>query len=341
MAERFLDLGRDERAEILQVLAVQLGRTPVVLEKDVWVCWTLAHLFTISGRQPMAFKGGTSLSKVYGAIARFSEDLDITLDCRALVPPFDPFSTRATTSSRKRHRERLEGAMAKHVREVVEPALQAALREQFQGACQVELERNAEKLWIHYESSLPPAIGYVQRNVLIEFGGVNSLAPSEPKNIAPYLAGAVPSLDFPVARVEVLLPERTFWEKATLIHAECSRGELKPSKERLSRHWYDLARLAEHEIGRRALADRALLDDVVKHKTVFYAAKHADYGACLDGRLHLIPGPMMAASLRSDLEEMVAHGMFEDQPPPFDEILERLRHLELAINGVAGPGKGT
>jgi hypothetical protein len=332
MAERFLDLRRGERAEILQTLAVKLGRTPIVLEKDVWVCWTLAHLFAISGRQPMAFKGGTSLSKVYSAIARFSEDLDVTLDCRALVPDFDPFSEKATTSSRKNHRERLVKAMAKHVREVVDPALRTELERQFQDRCQAELELNAEKLWIHYESALPPAAGYIQRNVLIEFGGVNSLIPSEAKEIEPYLAGELPGLDFPAAQVDVLRPERTFWEKATLVHAECGRGELRPSREKLSRHWYDLSCLAEHDIGRRALADRALLVDVVKYKTVFYAAKHANYAACLEGRLRLSPPPAMMAGLQSDLEQMIAHGMFEDRPPPFDEIMERLRHLESAIN---------
>ena len=87
MAETFLQLTPQERSEIYRALAPRLGRAPVVLEKDVWVCWVLQALFTHAGRLPMAFKGGTSLSKVYRAIDRFSEDVDITLEA---LPTFQP-----------------------------------------------------------------------------------------------------------------------------------------------------------------------------------------------------------------------------------------------------------
>jgi predicted nucleotidyltransferase component of viral defense system len=80
MAERFLELPSGDRADILRAMASRLGRTEIILEKDVWVCWTLGALFGLANREAMAFKGGTSLSEVYGAIARFSEDLDVTVD---------------------------------------------------------------------------------------------------------------------------------------------------------------------------------------------------------------------------------------------------------------------
>ncbi len=296
MAERFLELERGDRADILQSLAAQLGRTAVVLEKDVWVCWTLGTLFALPAREAMAFKGGTSLSKVYGAIARFSEDLDVTIDCRRLAQPFDPFDPAATVTAQKRHGQNLVDAMERHVREVVAPGLAAELARQFQGACRIELDAEAEKLWVRYESALPPALGYLERNILVEFGGRNSVEPRESRTIEPYMGGLVDGVEFPVAKVDVLRPERTFWEKATLIHAECGRGELRPSRERLTRHWYDLARLADHDIGRRALADRALLVDVVRFKKVFYRAGYANYDACASGGLRLVPGAAMLAT---------------------------------------------
>jgi hypothetical protein len=333
VGERFLHLVREERREILDGMAAQLGRLPVLLEKDVWVCWTLARLFTVPDQVPMAFKGGTSLSKVYGAIARFSEDLDITLDCRALVPPFEPFSPGVSRSALRRHRDRLEAAMAEHVRGVVAPALRAAAREEFQGACEVTMDDDDdERVWIHYESALPPTDGGVARNIQIEFGGVNCLEPSEPQTVTPYLTAAAPALEFPIAQIAVLRPERTFWEKATLIHVECNRVDLKPSKDRLCRHWCDVALLADHDIGRRALADRGLLESVVQYKSAFYSSSHANYAACLDGGLRLIPAPEMQRHLRADLQKMVMYGMFEGPPPDFDEIVKRLRVLELAIN---------
>ena len=92
MREAFLRLPRDEQSKILRALGPALARAPSVLEKDVWVCWVLQHLFAMPGRLPMAFKGGTSLSKVFNAIARFSEDLDITLDYRGLDGSIDPFA---------------------------------------------------------------------------------------------------------------------------------------------------------------------------------------------------------------------------------------------------------
>lgn len=336
MAQRFLDLGREDRADILQALASRLGRTALVLEKDVWVCWTLESLFALRGRRAMAFKGGTALSKVYGAIARFSEDLDITIDCRGLVAPFDPFSGTASGSSRKKYGKALSAAMVRHVREVLEPQLATELKRQFQGTCHIELEDGAEKLRVRYESALPPSAGYLERSVLVEFGGRNSLEPSEPRTLRAYMSGQADDLEFPVASVTVLRPERTFWEKATLIHVECMRSELKAGKDRLSRHWYDLAMLADHDIGQRALSDRALLADVVRFKSVYYRNTHASYEDCIDGRLRLTPDPAMAVGLRSDFEQMVASGMFEGQPPLFEDIMARLQRLEKAINDRAG-----
>jgi len=221
MADRFLDLERGDRADILQSLAAQLGRTAVALEMDVWVCWTLGILFALPGREAMAFKGGTSLSKVYGAIARFSEDLDITIDCRGLVEPFDPFDTAATVTAQKRYGQNLVAAMARHVREVVSPWLAAEMARQFQGTCQIELDADPEKMWVRYESALPPSLGYLERRVLVEFGGRNSVEPSEPRTVESYLCGQVEGVEFPVARVDVLRPERTFWEKATRVGSGC------------------------------------------------------------------------------------------------------------------------
>ena len=340
MAERFLDLGRGDRADILQSMAARLGRTAVALEKDVWVCWTLGALFALPGRQAMAFKGGTSLSKVYGAIERFSEDLDVTIDCRRLVDPFDPFDSTTTVTAQKRYGTNLVSAMARHVRDAVLPGLSLELASQFRGACRIALDGDAEKMWIRYESALPPSRGYLERSVLVEFGGRNSLEPSESRTVESYLSGQVEGVEFPVARVDVLRPERTFWEKATLIHAECGRGELRPSKERLSRHWYDLARLADHDIGRRALADRALLADVVKFKKVFYRAGYANYDACGTGELRLVPDPAMQAGLRADFEQMLGSGMFEGHPPVFDEIMERLLQLERSVNTASEGRRG-
>ena len=189
-----------------------------------------------------------------------------------------------------------------------------------------------EQLRVHYPTVLDAAANYVGNSVLIEFGGRNITEPNEEHVVRPDIAEHVPALDFPNSRVSVLSPARTFWEKATLMHVECQRGEFRASAERLSRHWYDLAMLANLEYGRAALADRDLLIDVVKHKKAFYNTGYANYDACLDGQLRLLPDEAVLGALGADFQRMIDAGMFIGDPPSFDAVVERLRALETTIN---------
>jgi len=183
-------------------------------------------------------------------------------------------------------------------------------------------------LFIPYPSRFAPA-----ENVFLEFGGRNVISPNEELPLRPYIAAELPKLQSPEATVRVLVPSRTFWEKATLIHVACNRSDPKLDADRQSRHWHDLAVLADHKIGEASLADRALLEDVVKHKSVFFRASYAKYDACLSGGLRLLPGTLLLEALRADCEKMLANGMFEGEPPTFDSIIARLEKLEKQING--------
>lgn len=130
----------------------------------------------------------------------------------------------------------------------------------------------------------------------------------------------------------VLSPERTFWEKATLIHVECSRGQLKQNAERLSRHWYDLVMLSQHASGQAAVQNRGLLKDVVRHKKVFFKTGYANYDACLKSQLQLLPQDETLDGLRADYEKMISAGMMYRTAPTFDEIVESIRQLQQDIN---------
>ncbi len=335
MPEAFLHLDAQEQSQIYRALAPQLARSPVVLEKDVWVCWVLQALFTMPGRLPMAFKGGTSLSKVFGAIARFSEDVDITLDYRGLDGSFDPFAEGVSKTRLKKFSDDLKSFVRDHAFDVVAPHIQKTLVAEFDSnadAFRLELSENGEQMRLHYPSVLEKPGDYVGNSVLIEFGGRNITEPNTEHNVEPDIAAHVTGLAFPRSTVSVLSPARTFWEKATLMHVECQRNEFRASAERLSRHWYDLAMLADRAHGQTAIEDRALLADVVKHKKVFYNASYANYDACLVGRLRLIPEDAVLAALRDDFDRMIGAGMFIGEPPTFDTIVDRLRALETTIN---------
>lgn len=343
MPEDFLRLPAAEQADIYITLAQQLGRRPEVLEKDVWVCWTLGRLFSIAGRPQMAFKGGTSLSKVYGAIHRFSEDIDLTLDYRGVEAGFDPVGESVSRSRRKRFRETAELYVQTFAKDQAGPHLQAGFAQEFAaGTWGVAVSASGEKIRVQYPSALAAGQGYVGQSVLVELGARNITEPSQMHTIAPDIAPPLKEsgLRFPEAEVQVLSGERTFWEKATLIHSENGRTEVRESAERLSRHWYDLSMLAGGEIGRNALADRRLLEAVVKHKKALYEAPHSAYDLCVTGGMRIIPHSGIKGALERDYEAMIAARMFFAEPPTFDEILVTLATLEAVINDSAGtPGK--
>jgi hypothetical protein len=271
---------------------------------------------------------------VFGAIARFSEDVDITLDYRGLDGSFDPFAEGLSRNRLKKFSEDLKFFVRDYAHGVVAPHVQRMLAAEFDAdALQLEVSDDGEQLRVHYPTVLEAPGGYVGNSVLIEFGGRNITEPNEEHEVRPDIADHIAELEFPRSMVSVLSPARTFWEKATLMHVECQRDEFRASAERLSRHWYDLAMLADQAHGQVAVANRALLADVVKHKKVFYNASYANYDACLIGQLRLIPENAALVALGDDFQRMISAGMFIGEPPTFDAIVDRLRALEKVING--------
>jgi hypothetical protein len=329
----YFDLSDADQAQLLQNLAPVMGRRAEILEKDIWLCQVLDLLFKLPDRKPMAFKGGTSLSKVYQAIDRFSEDIDVTVDYRSLVASAPVLESLTSNSQRSKLSDTLKAALATHVRHELAPALQAALTQTLpKQHTHIELSEDAEKLWVFYPSAVENADAYLRPSILIEFGGRNTTLPQTTQAITPDIASLVPALAWPIAHVSVLSAARTFWEKATLIHVECHRPSLKPSAQRLSRHWYDLARLADHDIGHQAAQDTALLRDVLRIKETFYRSSASHYDRCLRGELRLIPDAPLLAALDQDYRAMLAAQMFYGEIWAFETIVQRLRTLEFQIN---------
>ena len=338
MAEPFLSLGVRERADILRTAAADARSSAVILEKDIWVCWVLDTLFSMPDPHPMAFKGGTSLSKVYGVIDRFSEDVDVTLDYRAFEDGFDPFAEGTSRTATKLFSERLRDRVANHIRDIVTPALDyAARRLGADGRYDIHVGEGGETVRFAYPSAVEAPDSYVASEILLEFGGRNVIDPNERHAIVPDIAALTPDLDFPAATVTVLSPARTFWEKATLIHVACHRRQLANKPDRLSRHWFDLMCLAAHDIGRTAIADRELLADVVRHKKVFFHAGNANYDHCLDGRLRLVPDDDQLSALQSDYDAMRRAYVIGEGAAEFEALIERLRSLETEVNLAATP----
>jgi len=333
LPDAFLQLPTKDRADILNVASQRLGRTPQVLEKDVWVCWTLEKLFAIAGAPAMAFKGGTSLSKVYDAISRFSEDVDVTLNREDLAPELDPFDKDLSNTKRKGILTKLDRAAATYIRDTVQPHFDECLAREL-GNLAVKSEFLEEKLEliIPYPTALADLSSYVSDVIKLEMGGRNKIVPSEVAVISPDIAKTQHDVSYPNANVSVLAPTRTFWEKATLIHEACNRSEIRDGISGQSRHWYDLARLADSSIGNSAIPDRKLLEDVVEQKIVLYRRSYSDYESCVNGGLRLVPSEELAQALDVDFGKMIEAKMFWEEPPTFVQVLDRLAALQDGIN---------
>lgn len=300
------------------------------------MCWALAAVFEMPDRLPLAFKGGTSLSKVYRAIGRFSEDIDLTIDYTALSDGIDPLTQEMSGNAVRKLSEQLRAAVGAHTREVIAPYLARVGQEDLRTSLAIEVSGNGEGVRIRYPSAFGADPSYLRDrdSVLLEFGGRNTTLPNERHRVMPYAAAYTENLEFPVADVVVLSSHRSFWEKATLIHAECHRPEAssRGGAERISRHWYDLARLARQEISVAALENRDLLAHVIRLKGIFYRSGFSNYPACLEGKFRLIPDEALRAALERDFLAMVSEGMFFEPPGSFAAILEELRALEATLN---------
>jgi hypothetical protein len=336
--EQFLLLPKEEREAILESVAREIGVSVKVLEKDVWVCWCLETLFSMPNRLSMVFKGGTSLSKVFGVIFRFSEDIDITIDFREMERGVTGPDKSQSKAKNKNLAELMGEDVKEYVVSVLAPYFEEQVKRQFpdqeidvQIADNGEVSERGEEIHVSYVSAIDTANSYLKEVVKLEFGGRNSVDPQQSSTVVPDLAIHVQDLVFPSATVDVLAAERTFWEKATLAHSECNRGE-KLTAERKSRHWYDLYELSKSSIGQSALNDIDLLADVVLYKKTFYHAGYAKYDECLIGKLNLIPNTVGVTALESDYQQMIDQGMFFRQPPTFEEIMEHLATMQNGIN---------
>ena len=234
-------------------------------------------------------------------------------------------------SARKRASDHLRGLLTQLSHDVLVPHIEVAVDNLMgKGICQIEVDASGEKIRLRYPSVAAKG-GYLKDEVLIELGGRNPTEPNQTRVLTAEIARILPDFEWPTAVVAVLNPTRTFWEKATLIHIECNRSEPRVG-DRNFRHWYDLAKLAGHGIGAEALANITLLENVVRHKEAFYAYSNVGYDGCLSGALRLVPGKGLLEVLAADYRGMIEQRMFSGMPPDFSRIIDRIGHLETAIN---------
>ncbi|MCV0029245.1 nucleotidyl transferase AbiEii/AbiGii toxin family protein [Pseudomonas aeruginosa] len=333
-----------ERRDLFLGASARLGTAVQNIEKDFWVCWTLDALFNglKAGGPRLLFKGGTSLSKAFGLIARFSEDIDITvfrddLGQSAEIADLDALSG-------KKRRARLDA-----IRDACQAYIAGPLTAQFThlAASVIPEERfrlepdpddkDGQSLLFWYPAVTATTGDYIRSAVKIEAGAKSALDPHVAASVTPYVTPDLPDLDLTVTNVITVKPERTFWDKVMILHGlrqwHDRRGELRHGGQRVSRHYYDVHQLMQAPSAAAWQVDHELAIDCAHHARLFFGSADLGLDIAVPGTFTLTPSPAMREALEKDYEAMA--GMVFGDVPPLDAVLRSAEHFEQIVNGAA------
>lgn len=330
-----------ERLDLFLSTAARLGTAAQNVEKDFWVCWTLDALFNglTAGGPRLLFKGGTSLSKAFSLIKRFSEDIDITVFRDDLGHAMDVAGLEALSG--KKRRARLDA-----IRAACQAYITGPLTEQFSRlAAEVipgnrfRLERDpqdkdGQSLLFWYPAVTPTSQAYILSAVKIESGAKSALDPHVASKVTPYVSDDLPDLNLTVTNVTTVKPERTFWDKVIILHGlrqwHDRRAELRHGGQRVSRHYYDLHLLMQLSSASAWLADHTLAIDCARHAQLFFGGSDLGLELARPGTFTLTPTAPMREALSRDYDAMA--GMVFGDVPALDVVLASVTRFEQIVN---------
>ncbi len=329
-------LSNEQRRELFDATAGAMGIHPAVAEKDFWVCWVLKKLFASPQLQgQLVFKGGTSLSKVFKLIQRFSEDIDLVLNWELLgygKGGQDPWAAQPSGTRQDAFNREFNRRAAVYMKDVLLPQL-TALFAVVPGIEPILSDDDPNTIDVRYPAAFKLAA--LRPQVKLEIGPLASWVPTARYTIQPFAAehfGQV--FADPACPVVAIKAERTFWEKATILHQQAHRVTVMPAN--YSRHYYDLHQLAGSPVKAVALADLKLLADVVAFKQRFYPSAWAKYEDARPGTFRLLPPEARGGELEADYRQM--QEMIFGKAPAWTDILASLKNLEAEINTLIKPG---
>jgi hypothetical protein len=337
----------NDRRDLFVGAGNRIGTVQQNIEKDFWVCWTLDALFNglQAGGPRLLFKGGTSLSKAYGLISRFSEDIDITVFR-------DDIGQGATVEELEALSGKKRGARLDAIREACQNYINGPLLEQLSGLLRDLLEAakqapelgrveadpddpDHQSLLLWYPTVTADGANYVRRAVKIEAGAKSALDPHAARTLTPYVAPDLAETDLAVPNITTVDPGRTFWDKVVILHGLRRwwdrRGELRGGGQRVSRHYYDVHRLLASDAGEGFVQDNAMAADCVQHARMFFNRPDFDLATAAPGSYALAPHHEMLAQLEQDYNAM--SGMIFGEVPAFGAIIGSIVSLEKRLNG--------
>jgi predicted nucleotidyltransferase component of viral defense system len=329
--QEWVRLPKIRKTNILLALSKTLKLPTDAIEKDWWVVQTLRLIFEMDCADSLVFKGGTSLSKAWGLINRFSEDIDLALDRKFLGFEGDLSNQQI---------KKLRKASFAYITDKFYPTLKTKFEET--GLTNVEInitettdsDQDPRIIEIFYPSVFDN-MGYIRPKVIIEVGSRSLREPFSVRSFRSFVGENYP--DNPFADSSILIPtvnpERTFLEKVFLLHEEFQKPIDKIRVERLTRHLYDIERLMDTEFAEKALTDSKLYQDIVAHRRLFTPIRGIDYDNHIPQKINPIPPTEIINEWQKDYEIM-QDSMIYGESLSFSELIERIEELKKRFQGI-------
>lgn len=331
-------LSIEDRLDVLEIASAKTHLPQLAVEKDWWVTMALKALSTTRHFELMSFKGGTSLSKGWNLINRFSEDIDIAMRREG---KFSITSTSGNQLAKVRRAARhyivrelpdeLTEALNKMgiVDFTVEPEL---TRTDSEGkTTELRATTHPSTIFVRYKSILPEVSEYIEPKVKIEMSCLSMDEPVEEKTLRSFMSDILKDEENVEVRFPTVVPTRTFLEKIFLLHEEFQKEN--PRSKRMSRHLYDIEKIMDTDFG-KSISDRELYDSVVKHRSVFNKVEGVDYALHNPSTLSFIPPESILKEWEKDYQSMQNHFIYEERSLSFDELIKRLDELATRIRNL-------
>jgi len=323
---KWQNVDRQRRINIIENISKETSLSPASIEKDWWVTMILQALFRCDCAGVMVFKGGTSLSKAWNLIERFSEDIDLAID-RSFFGFEGRLNRTAITKLRKASclyiSTSLKEQLIHHLEDMGITGFSLNIPET------KDTTTDPQIIELKYDTLFAEKGDlYIKEKVLIEIGSRSLIEPSQIIKIRSIIANAYPQSSFtdPFILIPTVIPQRTFLEKAFLLHEEFQKPEESIRIDRMSRHLYDLERLMDTDFARKALEDISLYEAIIDHRSKLTAISGIDYSTHSPDRINFVPPALVMDSWRKDYENMQS-GMIYGKSLPFDKLIERIKEL--------------
>jgi hypothetical protein len=335
MNTSWLTLPNERRIETLNQATELTGLPAIAIEKDWWVTLCLNASFSLPYSEHIVFKGGTSLSKGWDLIERFSEDIDLAID-RKLFGFEGDISKTQIRKLRKQSCEFISTEFLKGLKQTL--TNWGAIKEcELFAQAVTDSDKDPQVIEIYYNSVIDTS-EYLPQRVLIEISSRSLMEPTEKRKIKSILSVNFPRLSFATDAfiIPTVLPQRTFLEKIFLLHEEFSQKPEKIRIDRLSRHLYDIVRLMDTKHGIAAIQDRELYNNIVAHRKKFNQIRGLDYGNHTPDKIKIIPPDNIIKDYENDYTEMTKF-MIYGEALTFEGLIKKVSELQTRINETIQP----